>query len=176
MTDEEKMGRIAVLAESVGLTIPAHALKPGSRVYVSGSADTNSAWRNQYADVASFALRHMRLSLMAYDIRRAIRDAGKAHHGAYFGMLRRAISDVVAADNVFAAMQASNLLRALSTKRGMKVARKAKLDINTLRKVADKWCTTRQPTLAIMDTVSYDNVKQALSHGTTVTTTSSDAS
>lgn len=166
MTEEQR--------RSLGLTLPAHSLKPGSRVYVSGNADTNSAWRSQYADVATFALRHLRLSLTACDTRRAIREAGKAHHGAYFGMLRRAISDIVAANNVFAAMLACNLLRALSTKRGMKVARKAKLDIDALRKVADQLNALRQPTLAIMCTVSYDNFKQALSHGTTITVSSSE--
>lgn len=160
---------------SLGLMIPAHSLKPGSRVYVSGNADTNSAWSSQCAGVTSFALRHMRLSLQAYDVRRAIREAGKAHTGAYFGVLRRTISDIVSANNVFAAMQASNLLRALSTKRGMKVARKAKLDIDALLKVADKWNSTRQPTLAIMGTEAYDYVKKALSHGTTITTSSSGA-
>ena len=169
-------GMAAESCRSLGVTLPARSLKPGSRVNAFGCATPISVGRSQHVDVASYALRHMRLSLLAYDTRRAIREAGKAHNGAYFGVLRRAISDIVAANNVFAAMQATNLIRALSTRRGMKVARKAKLDVNALRKVADKWSATRQPTLAITDTAAYANIKQSLSHGTTITVTSSDAS
>lgn len=168
---------------ALGVGMPAGVLKHGTRVYVSGSATATTVaddaearlwqkssdylWRNQYANVSSWA-DNMR---PAFDrwmwpyralcaIRQALDHPQRGVKGCGLGLLRKGVSKFMEASpkDSNGYYELKTAVRLLSTKRGRKLARKAGVNVDALREKLEAWPKSQQPDVMVTSKAAFENM------------------